>query len=195
MIELPADAVPAAAMPSLVDFGFMQTPSTGAAASRINRPGSRWKVDFTLPPVTADRARVLISRLAEGKSQGLRVPFPLQVSQGAPGVPTVDGSGAAGTSLPVKGLNAHYTIKEGYWLTLIDGDGVHYLHTNRSAVAADASGEATLTIWPPLRAPMADDDLVLLAKPLVEGLISSEVSWTMTPDRLVALAFTIEEAA
>lgn len=196
MIILPENPAPNSAAPSLLDFGFLQRPATGAAALRVDRPGSRWRLQFSYPTMRADVARPYISRLIAAKREGLRIAFPLQgVSQGSPGSPVVDGSGASGTSLPVRGLNPGYTAKEGYWLTIIDSDGVHYLHNVCATVVADSAGEATLTIEPMLRAPMADGDVILLARPLVEGVIDGDVSWNDELAGLInGLTFTLEEA-
>lgn len=195
MIILPENPAPNGAVPTLLDFGFLQRPSTGAAALRVDRPGSRWRLQFSYPVMQADVARPYISRLTAAKTEGLRIAFPLQgVSQGSPGSPVVDGSGAAGTSLPVRGLTPGYVAKEGYWLTIIDGDGVYYLHNVRATVAADSSGEATLSIYPMLRAPVADGDVILLAKPMVEGVIEGDVSWNMELANLISgLTFVLEE--
>jgi hypothetical protein len=197
MIVLPDDPGPSTAHPVLIDFGFVQRPATGAALSRVDRPGSRFRIDFAFPPMPADVARVVVSRLIAARSEGLRIELPLMgVSQGAPGAPVVDGAGAAGSSLPLRGLTPGYQIKEGFWLTAIDAAGVHYLHNVRATTAADASGEALLTIAPILRAPLADGDAVLLAKVLVEGVVTEDVAWDMTPGEIVTgLGFTLEEAA
>ena len=196
MIELPSSPAPNGVTPEFMDFGIVLRPATGAALGRVDRPGSRWKAEFTFPPMKPELARVFQSRIARGTSEGLRLTWPLLGAlQGNPGVPVIDGSAAAGTSLPLRGLNAGYPIKEGYWLSVIDGDGVHYLHQVATGTAADSSGEATVTIAPALRAPLADGDSVLLARPVIEGLVTSAVTWPMTPDRLIPLSFTLEEQA
>ena len=196
MIVLPESPAPNGAVPELIDFGMLLRPATGAATTRIDRAGSRFKVDFTFPPMKPDAARIFVSRLIAAKSEGLRIAFPLLgVSQGFPGVPVVNGSGASGTSLPLTGLTPGWVAKEGYWLTAIDADGVHYLHNIRAVVVTDGSGLATLTIAPALRAPLVNGDTVLLSEPLVEGFVTSVVSWELPANRLVTVAFTLEEAA
>ncbi len=195
MITLPASPPPSGASPALIDFGFILRPSTGAGALRVNRPGSRWLVKFSYPPMRPDVARVFISRLIEAKSAGLRIKYPLQVSQGNPGAALVDGGGAAGTSLPVKGLTPHYLAKEGYWLSVTDAAGVKYLHNVRATASADAAGKVTLTIRPPLRAPLVNGDAIELAAPMIEGLVTSDIAWPIVPDQVIDLSFSVEEAA
>src|SRR5690606_5964570 len=98
-------------------------PSTGAAALRTNRAGTRYQVVLSFPPMKPDVARVFVSRFQQGQREGLRAEYPLLgLSQGPPGSPVVDGANPTGTTLPVRGLTPGYAAKEGYALTLIDAD-------------------------------------------------------------------------
>lgn len=198
MIELPNSPAPNGVEVTLLDFGMLLRPATGASPLRINRAGGRYRVALSFPPMKPDVARKFVARLQVARRQGLRVDYPLLgYDQGAPGVPVVDGSGPAGTSLPVRGLTAGYAVKEGYWLTLIDSDGNRYLHCTSAAVRAAADGTAVLTIEPPIRAPLLDGDTILLARPTIEGLVVEDVGWSLAVDRLVRIGGTIviEEAA
>jgi hypothetical protein len=97
-------------------------------------------------------ARVFISRLLEAKRVGrLLINFPLLGErQGSPGSPVVDGAGQAGATLKLRGLNPGYTIKEGYWLSIIDTNDQHYLHNARSMVRVGADGHRAASP-PPFR--------------------------------------------
>lgn len=198
MITLPAGLVPNSARVAQVDFGFVQRPALGGALSRINRPGNRWQIELGWPTMPADDARTLVRRLSAAVTEGLRVVLPLQgVSQGDPGTAiVVNGSGAAGTALPLRGLVPNVAIKEGWWLTAIDSAGVHYLHQVAAPAVANGSGQVTLAITPMLRAPLVDGNTVLLAKPLVEGVITDQIGWELSPGSLVSgIGCVIEEAA
>jgi hypothetical protein len=197
VIELPADPAPNGVEASLLDFGMVLRPATGAAVQRINRAGSRFRVSVTYPPMTPDTARKFIARFQKAKREGLRIEYPLLgLSQGAPGSPVVDGDNPTGTTLPVTGLTPGYAVKEGYWLTLIDEDGNRYLHCATAAVMADASGDAELSIEPPIRAPLADGSTILLAAPTIEGVVVDDIGWSLSVDRLIrGGTVTIEEAA
>ena len=196
MITLPATPAPNGAQPQLLDFGMVLRPATGAPAQYFTRPGSRFQVEFSFPPMEPDIARTFVSKLLFGKRDGLRIPFPLMgVSQGNPGAPLVNGATSAGTSLLIKGLTANHLIKEGWWLTVIDSLGFHYLHNIRADVTASAGGLATVTIEPPLRTVLADNNTVLLAVPLVEGIVTSVATWPMPVNRRIDLSFTLEESA
>lgn len=198
MIILPEQYAPSAAKVALVDFGFVQRPALGGAVARVNRPGSRWQIELTFPPMTADDARVLVRRLSAAKAEGLRVPFPLQgVSQGAPGPNVVvNGNGAAGVNLPLRGLTPGYAVKEGWWLTVIDSAGDYYLYQIAAPASANGGGQMTVTVTPMIRAPLADGNAVLLAEPLVEGVVVEGIGWDLVPGELVdGIGCVIEEAA
>jgi hypothetical protein len=198
VIEFPSEPAPNGVSASPIDFGFVQRPGSGAALQRVDRPGNRMRVEVTYPPMQPDVARRFVSRLMTARHEGLRIDYPLLgLSQGSPGSPVVDGADPTGTSLPIKDLTPGYAVKEGYALTLIDADGNRYLHFATAAVMADASGDATVTIEPPIRAPLPDGATILLAKPTIEGVVSEEVGWSLSVDRLVRFggSIVIEEAA
>lgn len=195
MIELPEWAVPNGVSPELMDFGITLRPSTGAAVQRVNRKGSRFKLTVNLPPMPPEKARIVVARLLAAKNEGLRVPYPLLDPQGSPGAPVVDGAGQTGTTLAVRGLTAGYAVKEGFWLSIVDASGQHYLHTATDAVRAAADGTATFSIAPMLRTPFADGATVNLAVPMVEGFVDGNWGWDIPVNRLTAVQFPLEEAA
>lgn len=196
MIELPDDIVPSGAQPRMVDMGFVQE-SAGGTAVRIERPGNRFEVDLSFPPMTAENARTFVSRLMLAKASGLRVEYPLLgQGQGVPGAPVVNGTDSGGRMLKLRGLTAGYMVKEGYWLNLIGSDGTRYLHLVTAPVRASATGTATLTVEPPLRIFPADGDDVELARPVIEGQVTSEASWALNPGEIVnGIGITVREAA
>lgn len=196
MIELPNLPGPNGASPTLIDFGMILRPATGAAVGRIDRKGSRYRVGVTYPPMKPEVADVFVSRLLRAKSEGLRIPYPLLRSQGSPGSPVVDGAGQTGTTLNLRGLNPGYAIKEGFWLSIVDATGQHYLHNVRSAVMVGAPGTAAISVTPELRVPFADGAAVHLAVPMIEGFVAgNEWGWAIPVNRLIAVEFEMEEAA
>lgn len=193
MIELPASPAPNGMEPALLDYGMVQR---GASSIRVDRAGNRWRMSFSYPPMQPDKSEVFTSRIADAKTEGIRVVLPLIRPQGSPGSTVVDGAGQAGKLLAVRGFNAGYPTKEGFWMTIVDADGAGYLHRATATVRADASGEATLSIKPPLRAPFADGDTVELAAPWIEGFVDGdEWGWSVPVNRLVSVGFTVEEYA
>lgn len=198
MIELPALPAPNGVAPALLDFSLTIRPATGGPVQKVARPGSRYRIEVTFPPMQPDVARVFVSRLLEAKrTGGLVIEYPLLgVSQGSPGSPVVNGAGQAGTSLAVRGLTVGYPFQEGYWISIISAAGQHYLHNVRVPVTANGSGLATLTIEPPLRFPFADGATILVAQPKIEGFIEGgEWSWSIDVARHTGISFVLEEAA
>lgn len=197
MIELPSSPAPNGVAPMLMDFGINLVPPTGARELRVDRPGSRFGIEISWPPMPAETARVFISRLLQAKRTGLRIEYPLlDLQQGSPGNPVVDGAAPSGTSLQVRGMTPNYVFREGYWLSIEDENGQHYLHNCRAAGAADASGEATLTVEPALRHPFEDGATVHMGRPMIEGLpVGSEWSWQVPVNKLIALSVPIKEVA
>lgn len=190
MIELPDSPAPNGMDPVLIDYGSIVR---GASSLRINRPGSRYRVTFSYPPMIPDKSRQFVARLLRAKREGIKIKLPLIVSQGFPGTPVVNGAGQSGTSINLRGFTPGYIAKEGYWLTIIEGAGA-YLHSVAATATANGSGTMTLQIEPPLRVPFADGRTVNFAAPYVEGFVDGEDwGWQIPVNRLIAVSFTVEE--
>ena len=196
MIELPSSPAPRDAVPELLDYGMHLTPATGAKILRVDRAGSRFAIAVQYPKMTADEARVFISRLLRAKNEGVRIPYPLQgVGQGNPGTVLVDGANQEGTRLKLRAVSRGYRFKEGFWLSIEDGSGQHYLHNCAQNFGVGDDEVADIAIWPPLRVPFDDGNRVHIAKPMIEGVMTgSNWSWGVPLDKLPELEFTITEA-
>jgi hypothetical protein len=191
MIELPDFAVRGSATPSLIDMGFTQRGIS--SIKRISRKGSRYRLSCTYGPFYPEQARVMVARLIAAKQEGLRVAFPLMHSQGSPGSPMLNGAVTTGTGIVLDGLTPGYFCKDGFWLSLVK-DEQHYLHSVKTGGMASAGGALTITLNEMLRTDFADNTVVHLAKPMVEGIIEGdEWQWQMAVDRVVPIEFTIEE--
>jgi len=198
MIDFGADLKIAAATAVLLDFGGVLRPATGAALQKVERLGSRYRIDVTLPVTQTREGREIISDLIAAKREGGRIFFPLQYEdQGYPGDPVVNGANQTGLTLALRGLTPHHAVKKGYWLSIEDADGQHYLHNVRAHAVASSTGLITLGIEPMLRVPFANGAKVHLARPQVEGLIDGDSqSWSYALGGLVdSISFSIEEAA
>jgi hypothetical protein len=136
----------------------------------------------------------MVARLIAAKQEGLEVAFPLLDSQGAAGATVVDGAGQSGKTLLIRGGTPGYFCKEGYWLSIENGDGQHYLHNVKTGGRFDGSGELSITLNEALRYPFADGDTVHLGKPMVQGFIEGdEWAWRHSVDRVIPIEFTLEE--
>ncbi|MBO0750307.1 MAG: hypothetical protein J2O44_07770 [Porphyrobacter sp.] len=196
MLDLPDWARPSDVQPYPIDFGLWLKPATGAEELRVDRKGGRFGAKIVFPAMPASDAASFISRfVAACFGETLRVPFPLlDLPQGSPGAPVVDGAGQAGTTIALRGLTPGYAVREGYWLTFVDENGRGYLHNNRVPQRVAADGTVALTVAPEVRWPFADGATVLLAKPTIEGRVTGE-PWQLPVDRRVRVGFTLEEVA
>jgi hypothetical protein len=196
VIDLPPWAIPNGATASLLDWGGVLRPSTGAALLRVDRLGSRYKVAFSFPPFDDPaQARVIVSRLIRAKRMGLRAPFPLVTAQPLQDC-VVDQAGQSGTTLKVRGLFRGSVVREGFWLSIVRADGQRFLHNVGGQVMVGEDGRAALPLSEMLRWPFADGDKVEFVRPMIEGLVDgNEQAWAMSLERWVNIEFTIEEAA
>lgn len=193
MIELPTTIKPNSIEPKLLDYGFVQR---GAASLRVDRAGNRWAITFNWPIIPRELIDEYTSDLSRAKRKGLKQPIPLLNNQGLPGSPVVDGA-ATGSSetFAVRGFTANYAARKGFWLTIVEAaTGKAFLHRMASTVTADALGDATLDVEPPLRAPFADGDTIEFSAPWIEGFIDGdEYGWRTRPDTFTEPAVTVEE--
>lgn len=197
MIELPDGVVPNSFTMRYLDFGGVQRPALGGAITRVNRLGNRFACDFTLPPLPLETGRMVVSRLIRAKTEGIRIELPLTAGeQGAPGTAVqLSAAATGGISIAVDGLNPYYAAREGYWISLVKS-GQHYVHNIAALVTANVSGAATWTITPELRTSFADNSVVNVAAPMIEGLIDGdEQAWEWSLAHHLGIGFTVEEAA
>ena len=195
MITLPTGVYPRGVKASLLDYGVIVRPSSGAPAQRYDRLGSRFAMEFELPPLDGETARLVKARLIQAKRSALRMPVPLLGGpQGAPGAPLVNGTDSAGTTLKLKNLTPGWFAREGYWLNVTDADGALYLHDVAAPVRAGSDGKATLTLGVPLRCVLADGAAVRISNPVIEGLVTSDIGWSDPVGRIISgIVFTLEE--
>jgi hypothetical protein len=195
MIDLPDWAVPNGCDVGLVDFGGFLTPGLGGAVQRIDRMGNRFRVSVSFPPfLSKDRGRIMVSRLIRGKTEGIRIEFPLLgFKPGSPGSVLVNGAGQSGRSLILDGATPNYAFREGQPFSLVHS-GQHYLHFVDAEVIANGTGQATLSISPMLRIEPADNAVCHFGKPMIEGyILGDEWRWQMSLEHHIAIQFDIEE--
>tara|TARA_R110000868_G_scaffold100109_1_gene275270 strand:+ start:18762 stop:19355 length:594 start_codon:yes stop_codon:yes gene_type:complete len=195
MITLPAGLVPNGASPSLVEFGGIIRPATGAEVLNLRRNGNRFRVDMTLAPQTAEARRVAIARLLAAKTEGLRIAYPLQrVNQSGAGTLVVNGGGQGGNAIALRGGTPGFQIREGWWLSIQRSDGRHYLHNVRGDTTIAGGGTVLLPISPNLRYPFADGATINLVMPMIEGLVDGIISWNLQVGGIIdGIGFSIEE--
>lgn len=195
MIDLPSLPGPNGATPRLLDFGGFLEPGLGGEVQRLNRPGNRFAVQMTLPPlVNQTDGRIWVSRLIRGRAEGARIEYPLlDFHPGAPGAFVVDGAGQAGRLLDLRGGTPRYAFREGQPFSL-EIEGRHYLYFIDLQELAGADGSATIQFSPMLRKQPPDGAVLHIARPMIEGFVmGDDLSWQMSLDRTIGLSFEIHE--
>lgn len=198
IIEMPDWVVPSSADVFLRDFGTVLTPFLGGPEQRINRLGTRFGLRITLPPMpTRDKALVVQSRLLRAREDRLRMEFPQpDFDTGTPGAPLIAAAVTSGVALPLKGMTPGYTVKEGQYLSVVHA-GRRYVYIFAADGTVASGGTLTAAIWPLLRVPLSINDVVEIAAPRLEGLVSpgDELSWQISVDRVASFSFTLAESA
>lgn len=197
-VELPDWAVPNSITPYLRDFGSVLTPFLGGPEQRINRVGTRFGIRVTLPPMpTKDKALIVQSRLLRGRESRLVMEWTQpDFDTGSPGTPLVESGVLSGTTLPLKGMTPGYVVKEGQMLSIIHG-GQRYMHMFSADGTVNGGGFLNAAIWPMIRTFLDEDDVVEIATPKIEGLVSpgDELSWQIAVERMASFSFTLAESA
>jgi len=191
MIELPDFATMGSCNPTFMDAGATQRGIQ--SLQRIDEKGSRYMAACSYGPFHPDQGQLMVSRLIRGKQEGVRIPLPLQRSQGSPGAPVTVNEVFTGRTLALTGLTPGYTCQEGYWLSIQKGEQ-HFLHNVTQGGVANAAGELTVILNEMLRDIFPAGSKVNLARPMIEGLVSEgEFSWQLSVDQMIPIAFTLEE--
>ncbi|KMS59136.1 hypothetical protein V474_07680 [Novosphingobium barchaimii LL02] len=197
-IALPTCPMPTDYTVLLRDFGGILTPFLGGPEQRVNRLGTRFGLRLEMPGLDIeDGGMIYLSRLLQGRQSSVILPWPLlDFDPGTPGAPLVSAAVTSGTSIPIKGLIAGYTVKEGQFFSLIHS-GRRYIYMFTADGAANSSGDLTASIFPLLRTPLSVNDVLEIARPMIEGLVSpgDELSWQIGLDNAREFSFSVMEAA
>lgn len=204
-IILPTFPAPQSAEPYFLDAGGSVRSLAAGEDMRLDRLGDRFGISCNLIPMrwndlsTAEQtraARVWVTRLIQGKSQGAILPWP-QPDFNPPGNPSTVAVAA------VSGASQVQTVQVGPQLTLLEGQllthiraltGRRYTYQVRADTVLPANGQAMLPIWPRIRGPMAVGDVLEFKKPTIEGLVSgNEQAWSLGVSRLAGIQFKLEE--
>lgn len=196
MIDLPDYPSPRDITPALIDYGAVLQPSLGGPIQKLNRLGSRFRLNIIMPPMPSGKlGRQWVARLVRGKFDGVRMELPApSFDPGVPGDIRVNGAGQSGSSLVVDGATPNYIAREGQFFS-IETAGTHHLYMVAAETIFNSSGQATVPIAPMLRRQHADNDLCHFGKPMIEGLImGDEFAWQVAVEHITQIEFAITEA-
>lgn len=181
----------------LVDFQSVLTPILGGPVQTIQRLGARFAVDVTLPPLEpADAAKFLAARMkARAENDTLTLAWPqAEIWSVIGGSPVVNGAGQAGARLNISGLTANQVVPAGRFFSFQAG-GRHYLHMTTLQVTANGAGQVQLHVAPLLRVSPPAGAALNFSAPIVEGLLTGTLEWSLERLRWTSTAFTLSENA
>ena len=176
-------------------------------AQTLEFPGAHWMAEFALPAMHADgaEAEAWAAKLTELSGEAGRFyagdPWRL-VPRGSaavtPGTPLVNGAAQAGKTLVIDGADpsaAGYLLAGDYAAVDLPSGG-RSLHKMTAAVTTDGSGNATLTIMPPLRESPADGATILLAPAtcVMKLIDDGQARWQVDEAGFYTIAFAAVES-
>jgi hypothetical protein len=179
--------------------GVSPSPFTGQQQIYAHQ-GKFWRLSASTP--TLDRAEAAAWIAWFQKLNGPEGTFLIgDPAQAAPrgsalGAPVVDGASQTGLTLDTRGWTANESgvLLAGDYIQLGTGSSAR-LHTNLTDVDADASGLATLDIWPQLRESPSDGAPITLTDTVGQfRLAQTQSPWTWRPPTLTEIEFEAVEA-
>jgi hypothetical protein len=190
-VVLPSDPPPAAMTIEKISAANTLAPAFGGSEDEIDRKGERYALTFVMPSMTYADSMAWSYLYRRGITVVMEVHQP-GVVVAAPPAPRVKGAGQAGSLLAIDGLGAGYLLRKGQFLSVITG-GQRYLYRAAAAVTANGAGEATVTLHEMLRRSPADNDVVEIAAPKIEGYARNVRDVSVGVDHEVVLEFTVRE--
>lgn len=200
-IFLPSLPYAREATPRLLTYGSKQRGILGGPVTPIERLGTRFAVDITMPPMLAEpNGRIWVARLVRAQSQeGVFFKWPqpdLDLNPATHSDGLVAAPVAANTAtVQLKGLKPSQPLREGQFISLHNvATGRRSLHMIDQAVTAALNGTAQVSVTPRFRAAIATDNQVAIVPAYIEGLLVGDArEWNLDAARTTGLAFTIEE--
>ena len=194
MIELPEWVSPSEVTPRLIDYGRWNKPLLGGRHTRTDRPGNRFGVEVTLPPVRNDvQADELLACLVKAKTEGMRFRWETGRRGGTAFGGLTVAAQSQGSRLALTGAFDGAALNKGRFFSLERG-GEHYLHMVDEHTVADASGNATLGVTPNLRVIAEAGDALEFGTPFIDGVVEGEEwSWKVRLEGFLDLTFSLVE--
>lgn len=178
--------------------GISSSPFTGQQQV-YKHQGQWWEMEVTLPPMKREDAEKVAAFLLKlnGKYGTFLFGDPIAsttLGTGA-GTPLVNGGSQTGDELVTDGWDADSDVlKAGDWIQL-GTLGDSRLYKILDDVTSDGSGNATLNIWPSLRASPTDDQSIVVANTKgVWRMSSNSVDYSIDRASIYGITFACVEA-
>jgi hypothetical protein len=180
---------------SVIGRGGLLRPLSGGRVQFQGRIGDMMACTGQLPPMDRDCAAAWVSALfAQRRGQTVRWTLPAPYGLTGAGTPRVNGADQQGSSLITDGWTVGFVIPDQTPFNVPDADGRPYLHFTEGSVTANGSGQATLTFGPMLRIVPADNALIEVAAPKIEGWLNDAgVRWSVERLEFYSVPFAIGE--
>lgn len=191
VLVLPTDPAPANMGIAMITAKNVLAPAFGDGEQELLRKGSRYALTFQMPPMRYVTSMNWDDLMTEGDTVVMKVHQP-GLDTGAPGAPRVNTSGQSGRIIALKGMTPGYVIRKGQFLSIIT-QGRRFLYRAASAALVLENSQANVLLRTMLRFPPADNDVVEIAQPMIEGFVRDLGEWSVGVDRLVGLQFTVRE--
>lgn len=169
----------------------------------VRHAGARWSATISIPPTKrgdADYWNAFLLRLRGKFGTFLlgdpNADTPRGSASASAGTPVVNGAGQTGNELAIDGLPASITgyLKAGDYIQLGSGSSAR-LYKVLEDVDSNASGEATLNLWPDLRSSPTDGAAVVVSNAKgVFRLNSNEIIWDTNNAGFYSISFSAVEA-
>ena len=168
------------------------TSLVGGNRQRNDRKGDHYSVDFNMPPMEPNDARLWRKLMTSSATVLMRMPQPGFVI-GTPGAPLINGGLQLGSTLNLKGLTPGYMVREGQFFSIVTL-GRRWLYAADADATADGAGNIAIPLEVMIRTNHLDGDVVEIADPKIEGFPEvAEDAFTIGEDGYVWLSFSIEE--
>ena len=179
--------------------GVSSSPFTGQQQV-YKHQGQWWEAEVSLPPMKRDEAEQVVAFLIKMNGQYgtfLMGDFLSTAPRGiGTGTPLVNGASQAGDELVTDGWTVSTTgiLKAGDWIQL-GSASTATLHKVLDDVTSDASGNATLNIFPNLRSAPDDNAAITISSPKGRWrLASNETDYAIDNASIYGMTFACIEA-
>lgn len=203
VLSFPAIRAPARAALHLPGSTQQQVSPFDGSTQTLALPAQRWVGSMTWGPIPHTDWRPLQAFLGALRGRAGRFtyvhPFTFRRATAAPGTPLVDGDGQTGIALATDGWTPSAVVmRAGDFLSFADAAGRRRMHQVLEDVTASITGEATLSLVPPLRSAPPDDAALDLVTPSPIWQLAADdggtIDWSARDVMRAGLTLDIVEA-